>query len=88
MCQSLDFCDTINEIRYKILCELYSNYKLAIKTALDKSNKSSTINSKIEELDSILQEVEKYPISWSYYTKQKTRFSSDFENLVIFKNDI
>jgi hypothetical protein len=43
---------------------------------------------KLKELDSILQEIEKYPISWGYYKQQDVQFSTEFESLVIFKNDI
>ena len=77
----------LNEIRYKILCKLYNRYKLAIKIALDNANEKPIADAKMNELDSILQEVEKYPISWSYYKLQGIQFTSDFESLVIFKDD-
>lgn len=87
MCQDSSSCDLLNEVRYKILCKLYSRYKLAIKIALENANEKPIADAKMNELDSILQEVEKYPISWSYYKTQDTQFTTDFESLVIFKDD-
>lgn len=88
MCQSSDFCNLLNEVRYKILCKLYVRYKLAIKSALENANKDDDVaDEKMSELDYILQEVEKFPIPWSYYKNQEMRFSQDFECLVIFKED-
>lgn len=87
MCQDSSSFDLLNEIRYKILCKLYNRYKLAIKIALDNVNEKPIADAKMNELDSILQEIENYPISWSYYKLQEVQFTSDFESLVIFKDD-
>ena len=87
MCQDSSSCDLLNEVRYTILCKLYNRYKLAIKIALENANEKPIADAKMNELDSILQEVEKYPISWSYYKIQDTQFTTDFESLVIFKDD-
>lgn len=87
MCQDSSSCDLLNETRYKILCKLYNRYKLAIKIALDNVNEKPIADAKMNELDSILQEIENYPISWSYYKLQEAQFTSDFESLVIFKDD-
>lgn len=84
MCQSSDSYDLLNDIRYKILCKLYNRYKSAISVILSNLNKKSIANAKMNELDSIMCEIEKYPISWSFYKNQSIKFSSDFENLVIF----
>ena len=87
MCQDSSSCDLLNEIRYKTLCKLYNRYKLAIKIALENVNEKPIADAKMNELDSILQEIENYPISWSYYKLQEVQFTSDFESLVIFKDD-
>ena len=87
MCQDSSSFDLLNEIRYKILCKLYNRYKLAIKIVLDNVNEKPIADAKMNELDSILQEIENYPISWSYYKLQEVQFTSDFESLVIFKDD-
>lgn len=88
MYQSSDFCDLLNEVRYKILCRLYSRYKQAIKVALENNNDNQTdAECRVNELDYILQEIEKFPVSWSFYKQQDTHFSQDFENLIIFKED-
>ena len=87
MYQSSNFCDLINEVRYKILCKLYNRYKYAIKIALENANENNIADAKMSELDYILQEIEKFPIAWSFYKKQDIHFSQDFENLVIFRED-
>lgn len=87
MCQDSSSCDLLNEVRYRILCKLYNRYKLAIKVALENANERPIADAKMNELDSILQEIEKYPISWSYYKTQGIQFTADFESLVIFNDD-
>ena len=88
MCQSSDFYDIINEVRYKILLELYYEYRTAINTVLNNINKQDDIaDNKVREIDSILAEIESYPISWHYYKQQKVQFSHEFENLIIFYDD-
>jgi hypothetical protein len=65
---------------------LYNRYKLAIKVAAENAfNESNVADTKMVELDYILKEIEKYPISWSYYKIQDNQFTNDFENLIIFK---
>jgi len=86
MYQSSDSYNIINEVRYKILCKLYARYKAAFKIALDNANFKPIADAKMNELDSILCEIENYPISWSYYTRQDIQFTSDFENLVVFND--
>ena len=88
MYQSSDSYNIINEIRFKILCELYSEYKAAINTVVNNVNKEDLANSKVKEIDNILAEIENYPISWHYYKQQKVQFSHEFENLIIFCDDI
>lgn len=84
MCQNSDSYKLLNEIRFKILNSLYERYTLAISIASNNSSKPSYANAKVNELDTILEEIEKYPISWSYYNSQPIKFSQDFENLIIF----
>jgi len=87
MCQSLDSYNLLNEVRYNVLCKLYNKYKTAVKIALDNANEKPIADAKVKEIDVILQEIELYPISWSFYKKQELHFSSEFENLVVFKDD-
>lgn len=79
--------DLINEVRYKVLCKLYSKYKSTIKTILENANEKHIADDKMNELNSILEEIENYSISWNYYKRQPTQFSADFENLIIFCNE-
>ena len=89
MCQSLNSCNSlIIEARYSRLCHLYSRYKIAVKTIIENVSQDSITNKKLNELDYILSEIENYPIPWSFYAKQKNKFSHDFENLVVFKDDL
>lgn len=87
MYQSLYSSNILNEVRYKILCKLYNRYKTAIHIALVNVNDKPIADEKVNELDRILCEIEKYPISWNFYKLQEVKFSSDFENLVIFYDD-
>lgn len=84
MYQNYDSCNIINELRYNILCKLYSRYKAAFKIALENANFKPIADAKMNEIDSILSEIENYPIPWSFYIKQEVHFTSDFENLIIF----
>lgn len=84
MYQSLSSSDLLDDTHYKILCKLYNRYKSAIKVALENANENPIADAKVNELDSILEEVEKYPVSWSYYNSQAIHFSQDFECLIIF----
>ena len=88
MCQSSDSNNLLDEIRYGILCKLFNKYKSAIQTALTNLHKKSIADEKMKELDIIIQEVEKYPISWKFYKNQSIQFSQDFESLVIFYDEI
>ena len=45
-------------------------------------------DAKTNEIDAIMQHVEKYPLSWDYYKNQEVRFTPDFEILIIFYNKI
>ena len=87
MYQSSDSYNLLNEVRYKVLCKLYSRYKSAVKIALENANERPIADAKVNEIDVILQEIEKYPISWSFYNQQDAHFSSEFENLIVFKED-
>lgn len=87
MYQNYDSYNLLNEIRYDTLCKLYSRYKSAIKIALENASEKQIADAKVNEIDEILQEIEKYPISWSFYNSQEVHFSSEFENLIIFKED-
>lgn len=85
MCQSSSSYDSTNETYYRVLCRLYSRYKLAVKIATENAYEKPIADAKVNELDSILLEIEKYPIPWSYYDRQSIKFTQDFESLVIFK---
>lgn len=88
MYQSYNSCDSINEFMYKNLCKLYSRYKAALNTALNNTDRIKVSDEKMNEIDSILRNVEKYVISWSFYKNQKLKFDPEFENVIIFKEDI
>lgn len=87
MCQNLDSYNILNEVRYKLLCDLYYKYKSAISTVINNVGKEILADNKLNELDKILAEVENYPISWCFYKKQSLQFSQEFENLIIFYDD-
>lgn len=70
--------------RYRILCKLYKKYKSYIRVTKCNDNGTCILSINIQEINKITQEVEKFPISWKFYMKQKFKFSTDFENLVIF----
>ena len=86
MYQNLDSYNLLNEIRFKILCKLYTRYKAAVKIAVERASDHPIADAKVNELDAILLQIEKYPIPWSFYMKQDVRFSAEFENLIIFKD--
>jgi hypothetical protein len=86
MYQSLNLCNLSDEEKYKILCKLYSRFKSAIKIATENAYKKPIADAKVNELDSILEDIESFPIAWSFYVKQEFKFTPDFENLVIFKD--
>ena len=88
MCQNSSSYDIVNMYRYKVLCKLYSKYKNDIKTVLENVYNDDISDCKINELDVILKEIEKYPISWKFYNEQDVKFSSDFEHLIVFTDDI
>jgi hypothetical protein len=77
----------MNEYKYRTLCKLYRRYKIAIKLALDNVDKIKTSDEKMNELDSIMKGVEKTVIPWSFYNSQKVKFDSEFENIMVFKED-
>lgn len=68
---------------YNKLCKLYNRYKYAMKNILDNAYVLKP-NHRLCELDNIVRSIEKYPISWDYYTSQQLRFSQEFEDLIIF----
>ena len=83
---NLNSYNMTNEDKYRALCKLYSKYKNAIKIAVDNKYNDKLSENKMYELDAVLQDVERYPMSWKYYKNQPIQFSSDFENLVIFSD--
>lgn len=70
--------------RYRILLKLYKKYKSSIKIVKVHSLTNCVLDFKVDELNQIMQEVEKFPLSWKFYSAQKFKFSRDFENLLIF----
>ena len=82
----MSMMDTLQDRNYHNLCELYKQYKSAVKITHIRSSYDCTFTIKQSELNAIMQAVEMYPISWNYY-KQKKRFNIEFENLIIFNNE-
>lgn len=70
--------------RYKTLCRLYIKYKTCIKIALENTPENPIAEDMIISLEKILNEVEKLPIPWKYYSKQTYKFPQEFEDLIIF----
>lgn len=78
----------LNKDNYKSLCSLYIKYKHAIKIALENVNFRPIADIKANELDKILEKIEQYPISWKYYNCQESKFSPEFEGLIIFHDEV
>ena len=78
--------DTIQDRNYNNLCELYERYKSAVKIIHIRNSYDCTFTIKQYELNTIMQAIEMYPISWNYYKKKK-RFNTEFENLIIFSDE-
>lgn len=77
-------CTLSQNSRYRILCKLYKQYKSAIRIIKHYDTTTCTLCIKVNEINTIMQELEKFPISWEFYNKQNFKFSQDFENLIIF----
>lgn len=82
----MSMMDTLQDRNYHNLCELYEQYKSAVKVTHIRNSYDCTLSIKQSELNTIMQAVEMYPISWNYY-KQKKRFNIEFENLIIFNDE-
>lgn len=76
-----------NKYNYKLLCKLYNRYKKAVNIAIKNAKFRPIANAKVNEIESILEKIERYPVSWSYYSKQKLKFSPEFEFMVIFHSE-
>jgi hypothetical protein len=75
--------DSTVEHNYSVLCELYSVYTSIVSSICSK-------NSSVDDslcIDDILRKIESYPITWKFYAQQSFKFSQDFEDLIIFKDD-
>ena len=81
MCQ---ISDSHNISNYNSLCDLHTKYVHAMKIVLCNVYNDKLSDVKIREIDSILSNIEKFPISWEFYKHQSTKFVSDFESLVVF----
>lgn len=69
---------------YRKLCELYSRYKPLVNKLYSGDNFNGVSPSVLKKLDSIISEVVNFPISWKFYRKSSYKFSSDFEDIVVF----
>lgn len=85
-------CHSINNMsiksRYNMLRKLHNKYKICIKIALENTPENPIADDMMIVLDKILNEIENFPIPWTYYNKQKFKFSQEFEDLIIFSNEI
>lgn len=90
MCQSLSSCSYNEKENYEALKKLFYRYNRAIKSAVrnNKQCNDGMANARTNEIDSILQSIERFPISWKYYTSQKKLFSQDFEFFIVFHSCI
>lgn len=73
--------------RYRILCKLYNKYKLAMLVALENVPENKVADEKTEELESIMRDIEKFPIPWKFYKLQRYKFPQEFEDLIVFISD-
>jgi len=78
---------SIVESNYKMLCILYISYKSIIEDIENIAkyfDSNFRVNNKLSILNFLLQKIEKYPITWKFYTQQHFKFNREFEDLVIF----
>jgi hypothetical protein len=75
--------DSTVEHNYSVLCELYSVYTSIVSSIY---SKISSVDDSIC-IDDLLRKIESYPITWKFYAQQSFKFSQDFEDLIIFKDD-
>lgn len=75
------------QINFKEICKLYHQYKSAVDNIV-KDAYPNPNNSRLCQLNKILQRIEKLPISWKFYENQSIRFSKEFEDLIIFNSMI
>lgn len=73
---------------YATLCKLHSRYKYLINSIVKNAYSIPVPNTKMNELNAIMRKVENLPISWEFYVNQHCKFAQDFEDLVIFYNEI
>ena len=78
------------ESNYVTLCKLHDRYKYLVTSIVKNAYAKPVPSVKMNELNSILKEIETLPISWKFYREQCNKFVQDFEDLVIFydKSDI
>lgn len=74
--------DSVVEHNYSVLCDLYAIYTSIVSSVCS----NSPINDS-RCIDDILCLIECYPITWKYYAQQSFKFSQDFEDLIIFKDN-
>lgn len=74
--------------RYLELCKLYNKYKVCVKIALENTPENQIADDMMLVLERVINDIVNFPIPWKYYVKQKHKFSQEFEDLIIFTNDI
>ena len=74
--------------RYKALCKLYTKYKVCINVALENTPENPIADDMMISLEKLLNKIEKFPIPWKFYNKQSHKFSQEFEDLIIFTDEI
>lgn len=72
-----------DKINYNSLLKLFSKYEKLVNTIINNVNDVKS-DGKVDKLEDILSEVERKPLSWRFYSKQKIKFSHEFEDLILF----
>lgn len=74
------------ELNYLELCNLHVRYKKLVSEITKTAYVTRSADLKMNELDSILKNVESLPIPWRLYYNKCNKFSQDFEDLIIFSD--
>lgn len=70
--------------RYRLLLKLYKQYRSTMRVHKSCDGTICEMCVDVEQINHVMQEVEKFPLTWEFYSKQPFKFSQDFENLIIF----
>lgn len=89
MCQSYHSVSNLSvKSRYHTLCKLHNKYRACVKIALENTPENPIADDMMVVLDGILESIERHPIPWKFYSRQKHKFSQEFEDLVVFTDEI